>query len=395
MGVGAGEGPVNYIGSKHRLLGEIAARLAHHGLPPRSRILDLFAGTSAVGAWARKAGHRVWANDLQAYAHLRAQALVVATGYPRFEALWAAAPPLARHPGLGPRTGFGPGEAPGPEAWRLRQVLGHLEALPPQAGAFSEAYGEGGAGGRLYFSRAVAQQAQAARDEVEAWAQAGLLSEAEQALLVTALVESLDHLANTASVYGAHLKALKASARAPFALRLPQLLGPPPEGLGPHQASQMEALALVQALAEAGEPFDLVYLDPPYNGRRYDANYHLLETLARWDLGAFEPRGKTGLRPPGPPLAFCSKRQVRQAFAGVLAQVECFAPRVLVSYNDEGLLPEAELKELLVDWAGPGGKTDFHSFGHTRFRADQDHASRQYKANGVREFLFYAEQTQA
>ena len=30
-------------------------------------------------------------------------------------------------------------------------------------------------------------------------------------------------------------------------------------------------------------PFDLAYLDPPYNQHRYFTNYHVWETLVRWD----------------------------------------------------------------------------------------------------------------
>jgi adenine-specific DNA-methyltransferase len=28
---------------------------------------------------------------------------------------------------------------------------------------------------------------------------------------------------------------------------------------------------------------DVVYLDPPYNARQYSANYHILETIAKYD----------------------------------------------------------------------------------------------------------------
>jgi len=28
---------------------------------------------------------------------------------------------------------------------------------------------------------------------------------------------------------------------------------------------------------------DVVYLDPPYNERQYSANYHVLETIAKYD----------------------------------------------------------------------------------------------------------------
>ena len=38
---------------------------------------------------------------------------------------------------------------------------------------------------------------------------------------------------------------------------------------------------------------DVLYLDPPYNTRQYITNYHLLETIARYDAPALH--GKTGL----------------------------------------------------------------------------------------------------
>ena len=39
---------------------------------------------------------------------------------------------------------------------------------------------------------------------------------------------------------------------------------------------------------------DIFYLDPPYNHRQYSTNYHLLETIAKYDNP--EIHGKTGLR---------------------------------------------------------------------------------------------------
>lgn len=39
---------------------------------------------------------------------------------------------------------------------------------------------------------------------------------------------------------------------------------------------------------------DVLYLDPPYNARQYCTNYHVLETIARYDNPVLI--GKTGLR---------------------------------------------------------------------------------------------------
>ena len=53
----------------------------------------------------------------------------------------------------------------------------------------------------------------------------------------------------------------------------------------------------VDVVAEQ-EPFELLYLDPPYNSRQYPGYYHIPELIA---TGWFEHtpvlRGKTGLLP--------------------------------------------------------------------------------------------------
>ena len=44
-------------------------------------------------------------------------------------------------------------------------------------------------------------------------------------------------------------------------------------------ADSMELLDKVEA--------DIIYLDPPYNQRQYAPNYHLLETIAKYDSQIF------------------------------------------------------------------------------------------------------------
>lgn len=346
---------------------------------------DLFSGTSVIAQMARLDGFTVVANDWQAYSRVLQEAFLLSDGYPAFAALHGAEPALAGAATGTVRAGLGLAEDPGmrPDTLPLRRVLAHLEALPPEEGPFFHTYCEGGAAGRNYFSRLNGARCEAIRNRIATWQAEGLLSVAEHALLVASLLDTMDHLANTASVYGAYLKHLKASARAPLTLRLPRLA--PADGRR-HEAHAEDAATLVGRLGQA-LPLEVLYLDPPYNHRQYHANYHLLETLACWDLGAFEPRGKTGLRPEGAQRSeFCSRRKVHSAFENLLGAAR--ARHILVSYSAEGLLPEAELVALLRAKAG-GGVLDLHTLTYKRFRADQDGAGRRYKGDAVREFLFY------
>ena len=48
---------------------------------------------------------------------------------------------------------------------------------------------------------------------------------------------------------------------------------------GPGRAVRGDAMRWSPTLG----PFDLAYLDPPYNQHRYETNYHVWETLVAWD----------------------------------------------------------------------------------------------------------------
>lgn len=334
---------------------------------------------------ARLTGHTVISNDWQHYSYVLQQAFLMNDGYPSFATLFQAEPDLARTDAEQPRPSVGLAPVP---PWQadtrpLRHVLAYLENLPPHAGAFYHAYCAGGDAQRNYFSAENGMRAESIRNQIESWRTAGWLTEGEWALLVASLLETMDQLANTASVYGAYLKQVKKSAKAPLRMRLLNL---PPRDGRPHRCFQRDGADLLQAWAEKGE-LDVLYLDPPYNQRQYNANYHVLETLARWDLATFTPRGKTGLRPAETQRSpFCSRREVKAAFQRMLTSAR--ARHILVSYNNEGLLAEDDLKQLLQDKAR-GGTADFRCMPYKRFRADQDREDRRYRGDAVREFLFY------
>ncbi len=407
---------MNYIGSKHRLLGVIEGLLDAAGVPPNGVALDLFAGTGAVARRFKARGHTVYANDWQRYAYCTLVARVGISEWLPFAGLVSPAPSVARvsasgflphgswlltpEPDLAARDS-GPGAraidsaAIGASAAALtarrspagvspamptdaqagaRHVLDFLAALPGLTGSFFETYCEGGAGGRCYFSRANGLRIQAIRDRIEAWWRAQVITDPERDWLVACLLEAADGVANTASVYGAHLKQLKATALRPLSLRA---LDPAP---GTGRVFCEDGAALVSRLTE---PLRLVYLDPPYNVRQYSANYHILETLARWDLNQFVPRGATGLRPEHELRSeFCRRSTVRAAFRRLLSELR--AEWLLFSYNDEGLIGRDELVALIEEQCD-GVRVIEQQY--PRFRADLDHSRRVYRRDATVEYL--------
>jgi len=93
-------------------------------------------------------------------------------------------------------------------------------------------------------------------------------------------------------------------------------------------------------------PFDVAYLDPPYNQHRYFTNYHVWETLVAGD----EPEHygvackRVDAREPATRSAFNQRRQMPVALRACVDQVDA---RVLVlSYNDEAWLSLGELLDM-------------------------------------------------
>ncbi|MEB3198120.1 MAG: DNA adenine methylase [Candidatus Sericytochromatia bacterium] len=389
---------MNYIGSKFKLLGEIEAILGRHQVRRDQTFCDVFSGTSIVAQWAKQQGFQVISNDMQGYSYALQMAFVATNAWPDFAKLRRHEPVIAQglealraaHASgpeavqVGPTFGLAsgnPSDLPR-EALPLLAVLRFLERLPPSKGRFFEQYCEGGEAGRQYFSRENGQACQAVRDALGRWQQAGWLSDEEFHVLLASLLESMDAVANTASVYGAFLKRLKRSARQTLRLKLPVLL---PSSL-PQRAYQRDAVALLQELASEGE-LGVLYVDPPYNRRQYHTNYHLLETIARWDLDAFEPVGVTGLRADAEaPSAFTRGSQATQAMATLISQARC--RHLLLSYSNEGLISEADLIAML-DAKSPSGVREYKRIPYKRFRADRNHAERHYPHDEVEEFLFY------
>jgi adenine-specific DNA-methyltransferase len=154
-------------------------------------------------------------------------------------------------------------------------------------------------------------------------------------VLVTSLLEAADRVDSTTGVQMAYVKQWSDRSYRPLELRVPELLS------GPGRAVRGDACAVAADLG----PFDLAYLDPPYNQHRYEANYHIWETLVAGD----EPDHygvackRTEVRH-GERSAFNSRRTIAGALGQVVRDVR--ARLVVLSYNDESWIGLEELVEM-------------------------------------------------
>ncbi len=301
---------IKYLGSKRVLLPTILEVV--RGLEGVETVLDLFSGTSRVGHALKRAGYRVQANDHLAFAQVLARCYVQADR--------------------------------GQVLDEVRAGLEHLAAVPPAAGWFTETF--------CHRSRFLHPD-NGARVEAMRGVLVGMeLSDDARAVLLVALMEAADRVDSTVGVQMAYLKSWAARALKPLELRLPDCLD------GPGLATGLEAVE-----AAASGSWDLVYLDPPYNQHSYLGNYHLWETLVRWDRPEVYGKACKRVDCRERKSAFNSKPRMRAALAEVLETLHGRARYLLVSFSNEGYLQREQLLELLE----PLGRVTTHARPHPRY----------------------------
>lgn len=303
---------VKYLGSKRVLLPAILDAVG--SIPNARSVLDLFSGTSRVGHALKARGCRVIANDHNAYAHVLATCYVQADA----EDHARAAEQLIE------------------ELNRLIAGLAGESGARSQESAHSDPFTRTYCVESLFFHPENGPRIFAAREAIK---HRDLEPELE-AILLTALLEAADRVDSTTGVQMAFLKSWAPRALKPLELRLPRVLARAPAGKG--VALNLEAIAAAQ---EWGPCADVAYIDPPYNQHSYLGNYHIWESLVRWDFPPVYGRAckREDVRTRASP--FNSRRQCLPAFRQLIEALPC--PNLIVSFNNEGFIAREQMEELL------------------------------------------------
>lgn len=351
---------MNYIGSKLSLLQFLEESIDKVAGKDCHTFCDLFAGTGAVGLHFKKKGYKVIANDIQFYSYALNRHYIGNHKPLKFSGLVKDIPNLEEVNVTD----------------RAVVVCDHLSDLQGTEGFIFNNYCLGGtnlsAEPRQYFSDDNGKKCDAIRQKIESWKKTDLLNDDEYYFLLTTLLESIDKYANTAAVYGAFLKKLKKSAQKSIVLT--------PAMLTINDQEHLVFNKDVNSLAKEIEG-DILYLDPPYNQRQYATNYHLLETIAKYDNP--EIHGKTGLREYSAQKSlYCSRKEVKSAFKDLILSAK--AKYIFLSYNNEGLMSAGDVKEIM----SLRGKYGFFTKEYGRFKADKSE-KRNYKSNRTTEYLHY------
>ena len=313
---------MNYIGSKQSLLDFLETTIEEFtGYKEGDSFVfgDLFAGTGVVGQRYKEKGHSVISNDIQYYSYVLNKHYI--ENIPELD----------------------------------DSLLEYFNNLNPVKGFIYNNYCEGSGSGRNYFTNENGMKCDAVRIELERLYRAGEINDNLYFYYLASLINSIDKYANTASVYGAFLKHIKKPAQKEFILELLPI--------GNGNIGKVYNEDINELIKKVGG--DVLYIDPPYNNRQYCSNYHVLETIAKYDTPKL--RGVTGLRDETYQKSkYCSKRTVIDIFEDLIKNADF--KYIILSYNNEGLMDLKTIKDIMSKY----GEYDFFTKEYRRFKADRD-----------------------
>ncbi len=367
---------IAYIGNKRALLPFLLPVFLEVEAEAKiSRFLDPFAGSGAVSRLARSLGWSVMANDVEEYSRAVNTAWL---GVSADELPFLFAPDGGMDAVLESLNGMHPDRGDRVAPCPVEPYIARHYA--PASTADADWRRE-----RLFYTSENAMFLDRARCAID-W----LFPDhgSEHSILLGLLVYEAATHANTSGVFKAYHKGFGGHGRDALGrIMAPMKLEPPLLWKGlPSEVCCGDAASFC-----AGRSADLCYLDPPYNQHQYGSNYHLLNTIARWDRPPVSDertadgslRSAAGIPPSwkASRSAFCSKVTAGAAFRDLLSSVD--ARSILLSYNTEGIVPAEELFELLSDRAD----VSLRSLDYVKYRGGRQSASSQVRN---REILFLA-----
>lgn len=315
---------VKYIGSKATLVDKILANIERN-LPAMEgpvRIIDVFTGTTRVSQALRSKGYHVQSSDLawasEAYAHaFLLRTMESSKRIPDF-------------------------------IMELRAKLEQQGTLTPDwiTKTYCDVSGVTGGLVRMWKPKN-GLRADFLRNWIDEMYSTDKITYHEMMILITCVIFALDKVDNSVGVQQAYLKdwAVRTDNTLEL-LDLPYYDGP----VGKHIVGN--------CLSVEYEAADVAYLDPPYSSHSYSTYYHIWDSITRWDKP--EVSLSTNRRVDrvsknddfdGEMVSLWnSKRTALQAFLDVCGRLP--VPHLLISYNNESIVPLDDLLKALADVYG-------------------------------------------
>ena len=207
---------------------------------------------------------------------------------------------------------------------------------------------------------------------IEDWKNKKLIDSYEYKYLLACLIEGVPFVSNITGTYGAYLK--KWDKRAFKRFELYQL------AVFDNQRRNIcyneDANDLIKKISG-----DILYIDPPYNDRQYLPNYHVLETIAKYDSPIV--KGITGVRPYNNEKSnYCVKSKVKDTLDDLIKNADF--KHIIISYSDDGLLTVEDIIAILSNYCIVDSIKKY-DIPYARYKGKLEQTKKEHN-----EYIFYA-----
>lgn len=338
---------MRFIGSKANLLENIKQVIDENCDGKNEIFCDIFSGTGVVSRYF-KPHYQIISNDILYFSYILTAATIENNIVPKFEQL---------------------------ENIGIDDPITYLETENHQSaynGFVTESYSPKGHAGRMYLTEANAERIDFIRATIENWKDKKLIDQYEYKYLLACLIEGVPFVSNTTGTYGAFLKKWDKRAFKQFEMFRLGVVNNNRRNICYNE----DANELIKKISG-----DIIYIDPPYNDRQYLPNYHVLETIAKYDNP--ELKGITGVRPyQNEKSDYCVKKKVKETFEDLIKNADF--KHIVISYSEDGLLDVADLLEILKRYCIADSVKQY-TIPYTRYKS-------KLKQNKIdhHEYIFYA-----
>ncbi len=303
---------MRYIGNKTNLLNNINQVIAENCDGTEKVFCDIFSGTSSVARFFKNR-YKIISNDMLYFSYILQKATIQNNDLPEFKTL--------------------------KEKLKIDNVFEYLENENVESSNYKyftyENYSPNEKCDRMYLTTENAKRIDYIRNTIEVWKEKKLIDEREYYYLIASLIEGVPFVSNITGTYGAYLKEWDNRAYKKFEMIRLNVI----DNFCDNECYKEDANQLINKIEG-----DILYIDPPYNSRQYLPNYHLLETIARFDCPKIN--GKTGIRDYSEEKSkYCIKSEVEKELEELIKNAKF--KHIIMSYNQEGILSKEQIENIL------------------------------------------------
>lgn len=341
---------MRFIGSKSNLLKNIDMVISENTTGKETVFCDIFSGTGTVARYF-KPRYEIHSNDILHFSYVLQKATIENNKKPSFSKL--------KNIGIKDPFKF------------LEETQIQILNYNDDNYFITKNYTPHDNCERMYLSNKNAARIDFIRNTIEAWKKEKLLTELEYYYLLAGLIEGIPSISNITGTYGAYLKHWdKRTFKDLEMIRLDIV-----DNKRNNKSYNKDANKLIEELNG-----DILYLDPPYNSRQYAPNYHLLETISKYDYPKIY--GVTGMRPYNDlKSSFCIKSEVSDAFHDLISKANF--RNIVMSYSTSGLMTSDEIESILKKY-GIEETYKMYSIPYRQYRSKK---TKQIKS--LYEYIFY------